>query len=85
MLPPNETPGLAIALGGAGIRLIDLVTLYAGLARLGTTVPLIERQHINDLFRDGKLKDDARRRIERELDLREAHLANQRAPEQGFE
>jgi penicillin-binding protein 1C len=42
-LPPTETPGLAIALGGAGIRLIDLVTLYSGLARLGTTVPLIER------------------------------------------
>jgi NhaP-type Na+/H+ or K+/H+ antiporter len=38
-----------------------------------------ERDHINDLFRDGKLKDEARRRIERELDLREAHLANQRA------
>jgi penicillin-binding protein 1C len=42
-LPPNETAGLAIALGGAGIRLIDLVTLYTGLARLGTTVPLVER------------------------------------------
>ncbi len=38
-----------------------------------------ERQEINDLFRDGKLKDEARRRIERELDLREADLANQRA------
>jgi hypothetical protein len=37
-----------------------------------------ERQLINDLFRDGKLKDEARRRIERELDLREARLANQR-------
>jgi len=37
-----------------------------------------ERQSINDLFRGGKLKDEARRRIERELDLREAHLANQR-------
>jgi hypothetical protein len=37
-----------------------------------------ERQLINDLYRDGKLKDEARRRIERELDLREAHLANQR-------
>jgi len=37
-----------------------------------------ERTLINDLFRDGKLKDEARRRIERELDLREAHLANQR-------
>jgi monovalent cation/hydrogen antiporter len=40
-----------------------------------------ERQHINDLYREGKLKDEARRRIERELDLREADLANQRAKE----
>jgi len=31
-LPPNEPPGLAIALGGAGITLKDLVQLYAGLA-----------------------------------------------------
>ena len=38
-----------------------------------------ERQQINDLFRDGELKAEARRKIERELDLREAHLANQRA------
>jgi Na+/H+ antiporter len=37
-----------------------------------------ERTRINDLFRSGKLKDEARRRIERELDLREAHLANLR-------
>ena len=40
-----------------------------------------ERQQTNDLFRGGKLKDEARRRIERELDLREAHLANQRDEE----
>lgn len=40
-----------------------------------------ERKEINDLFRGGKLKDEARRRIERELDLREAHLANQRVEE----
>jgi monovalent cation/hydrogen antiporter len=33
-----------------------------------------ERTRINDLFRGGKLKDEARRRIERELDLREAEL-----------
>jgi CPA1 family monovalent cation:H+ antiporter len=33
-----------------------------------------ERTRINDLFRTGKLKDEARRRIERELDLREAEL-----------
>ncbi|MGH6793786.1 MAG: Na+/H+ antiporter, partial [Methylocella sp.] len=37
-----------------------------------------ERQHINELYRSGALKDEARRRIERELDLREADLANQR-------
>jgi monovalent cation/hydrogen antiporter len=40
-----------------------------------------ERTRINDLFRSGKLKDEARRRIERELDLREAHLSNQRSQE----
>jgi CPA1 family monovalent cation:H+ antiporter len=38
-----------------------------------------EREHINELFRGGKLTDEARRRVERELDLREAHLASQRA------
>ncbi len=40
-----------------------------------------ERDQINELLRSGKLKDEARRRIERELDLREAHLANLRAEE----
>jgi monovalent cation/hydrogen antiporter len=35
-----------------------------------------ERERINELYRQGKLKDDARRRLERELDLREANLAN---------
>jgi hypothetical protein len=38
-----------------------------------------ERTRINELFRNGKLKDEARRRIERELDLREAHLSNQQS------
>jgi monovalent cation/hydrogen antiporter len=38
-----------------------------------------ERARVNELFRDGKLKDEARRRIERELDLREAQLVNQRS------
>jgi Na+/H+ antiporter len=40
-----------------------------------------ERKQINDLYRLGKLKDEARRRIERELDLREAQLINVRAEE----
>jgi monovalent cation/hydrogen antiporter len=40
-----------------------------------------ERQQTNDLFRGGKLKGEARRGIERELDLREARLADQRDEE----
>ena len=43
VLPPDEAPGLAMGLGGVGIRLSDLVMLYTGLARLGTVTPLIER------------------------------------------
>jgi Na+/H+ antiporter len=35
-----------------------------------------ERERINELYRQGELKDEARRRIERELDLRDASLAN---------
>jgi monovalent cation/hydrogen antiporter len=33
-----------------------------------------EREYVYDLLRQGRLHDEARRRIERELDLREAHL-----------
>jgi penicillin-binding protein 1C len=44
VLPPGEVPGLAIGLGGVGVTLNDLVALYAGLARLGTTLPLTERR-----------------------------------------
>jgi CPA1 family monovalent cation:H+ antiporter len=40
-----------------------------------------ERQLINELYCRGQLKDGARRRIERELDLREAHFANLLAEE----
>jgi penicillin-binding protein 1C len=43
VFPKGEIPGLAMGLGGVGVRLSDLVRLYAGLARLGTTVPLTER------------------------------------------
>jgi CPA1 family monovalent cation:H+ antiporter len=37
-----------------------------------------EREEVNELFRTGKLKDEGRRRIERELDLREADILNHR-------
>jgi penicillin-binding protein 1C len=43
VLPEGEAPGLAIGLGGVGIKLSDLVMLYAGIARLGTVSPLRER------------------------------------------
>lgn len=38
VLPPNETPGLAIGLGGLGITLKDLVQLYTALANRGQPV-----------------------------------------------
>ncbi len=37
-----------------------------------------ERRLVNDLHHDGALKDEPRRRIERDLDLREAQIANRR-------
>jgi penicillin-binding protein 1C len=43
VLPKGESPGLAMGLGGLGVSLNDLVMLYNGLARLGTTLPLRER------------------------------------------
>ena len=46
VLPKGETPGLAMGLGGVGIRLTDLVMLYAGLARQGAALQLNERQGI---------------------------------------
>ena len=47
VLPHGEVPGLAMGLGGVGVKLADLVALYAGLARLGTTVPLSEQPRAN--------------------------------------
>jgi penicillin-binding protein 1C len=44
VLPKNEAPSLAMALGGVGVKLTDLTMLYSGIARLGTTLPLIERK-----------------------------------------
>ncbi|MEY1557667.1 penicillin-binding protein 1C [Yoonia sp. R2331] len=37
---PGDVPGLAVALGGVGISLQDMVQLYAGLAQGGSAVPL---------------------------------------------
>ena len=43
-LPKGEAPGLAMGLGGVGVRLSDLVMLYTGLAQLGAALPLTEHQ-----------------------------------------
>jgi penicillin-binding protein 1C len=42
VLPKDEVPGLAMGLGGVGVSLQDLVQLYSGVARLGSTKPLRE-------------------------------------------
>lgn len=56
ILPKDETPGLAMGLGGVGITLTDLVRLYTGFPRLGTTVPLRERM-------DASQDETAQRRL----------------------
>jgi len=43
VLPKGEAPGLAMGLGGVGIRLTDLTMLYAALARGGEAIALVER------------------------------------------
>jgi len=55
--------------GGATRQLID---------EIESSLVEAERDAINTLSRSGGLQDGPRRRIERELDLREAHLANLR-------
>jgi penicillin-binding protein 1C len=52
VLPKDEVPGLAMGLGGVGITLQDLVQLYSGIPRLGTTRPLREIIRANDDPRD---------------------------------
>jgi penicillin-binding protein 1C len=52
ILPKDEAPGLAMGLGGVGVTLQDLVMLYAGLPRLGTTRPLREIMTDGDDKRD---------------------------------
>jgi penicillin-binding protein 1C len=42
-LPTDAAPGLAVGLGGAGVKLTDLATLYLALARDGEALPLVWR------------------------------------------
>ena len=43
-LPADAVPGLAVGLGGAGVKLTDLATLYLALARGGEAMPLVWRR-----------------------------------------
>ena len=44
VLPENAGPGLAVGLGGAGVRLTDLAALYLALARQGEPIELSWQQ-----------------------------------------
>ena len=59
ILPKDEAPGLAMGLGGVGVTLQDLVQLYAGLARLGSTKPLREITNVRDDRDPMRLMDQA--------------------------
>jgi penicillin-binding protein 1C len=57
VLPKDEVPGLAMGLGGVGVSLQDLVQLYSGIARLGSTKPLREIVWKDDVREPLRLMD----------------------------
>jgi penicillin-binding protein 1C len=59
VLPKDEVPGLAMGLGGVGVSLQDLVQLYSGIARLGSTKPLREIVAKDELREPLRLMDQA--------------------------
>jgi penicillin-binding protein 1C len=59
VLPKDEAPGLAMGLGGVGVTLQDLVQLYTGFPRLGTTKPLREIMRDSDNREPMRLMDQA--------------------------
>ena len=59
VLPKDEAPGLAMGLGGVGVTLQDLVQLYTGFPRLGTTRPLREIMLAKDDRETMRLMDQA--------------------------
>ena len=60
----------------AGIRLIPTPVTSRRRARVLTREQSRPSENSSTLLRDGKITDETRRRIERDLDLREASLAN---------
>jgi monovalent cation/hydrogen antiporter len=67
LLTHTDREGVSDDLIGKHVRLHDEVERLLIAA---------QRERTNNLYRSGKLKDEARRRIEREFDLREAQLSN---------
>ena len=57
-----------------GSRIVS--SLSAAGTALTRELIAAERKFIHDLLRDGQITDETRRRIERDLDLEEASLAN---------
>jgi penicillin-binding protein 1C len=57
VLPRGEVPGLAMGLGGVGVTLSDLVMLYTGIARGGSTVTLTERSDTSEVPVERRLMD----------------------------
>lgn len=59
VLPKDAAPGLAIALGGAGITLVDLVRMYGALGRQGRVPPFKSRRDKPAEFAGGGLIGEA--------------------------
>jgi CPA1 family monovalent cation:H+ antiporter len=53
----------------------DRVDAASAAADVRSNLIALEREYIYQLLRDGRITDEARRRIERELDLEEAGIA----------
>jgi CPA1 family monovalent cation:H+ antiporter len=60
----------------SGERGADLADAGGAHAHIAVQLLAVERDKMIKLYRQGHLKDEPRRRIERDLDLREAELAN---------
>jgi CPA1 family monovalent cation:H+ antiporter len=56
----------------------DLIALSA---KLRLELIEAEREYLYERLRDGKITDESRRRIERELDLEEESIACKKGPE----
>ena len=61
--------------GRLPVHTADGTDAAAAAADLRSELIAAEREYIYQLLQDGKITDEARRRIERELDLEEASIA----------